>query len=114
MKHRLAFVVCILFPSYAFAQQAAMVRLGGSPAEVGRTWGEMNKMTIAHDLDVHYLKEAAAAGISEDVLIERSRAFVRIVQQVAPHWLEEARAVAVGTIRFGWIACIPASDGVLA
>jgi hypothetical protein len=54
----------------------------------------MNKMTIAHDLDVHYLKKAAAAGISEDVLIERSRAFVRIVQQVAPHWLEEARAVA--------------------
>lgn len=71
-----------------------MVRLGGSPAEVGKTWGEINKTTITHDFDVHYLKKAAAAGISEDVLIERSKAFARIVRQVAPHWLEESRAVA--------------------
>jgi hypothetical protein len=94
MKHGMAFAVCVLLASHAFSQQAAMIRLGGSPAEVGKTWGEINKATITHDVDIHYLKRAAAAGISEDVLIERAEAFVRIVQQVAPHWLEEARAAA--------------------
>ncbi len=94
MKHLINFAVCVFLASHACAQQPAMVRLGGSPAEVGRTWGETNKSVIAHDFDVYYLKKAAAAGISEDVLIERSKTFVQIVEQVAPHWLEETRAVA--------------------
>ena len=37
------------------------------------------------------LKKAAAAGISKDTLIERSKAFVRIAEEIGPHWLEEAR-----------------------
>lgn len=71
-----------------------MLRLGGSPEEVGRTWGEINRQVIVREVQEHYVKRAAAAGISRDALLERSRAFVRIVQQIAPHWLEEARAVA--------------------
>ena len=94
MRRSLVFVACVLLASRAVADGTAMVRLGGSPAEVGRTWGEMNGRIIAREIDVHYLKKAAAAGITEDVFARRSEAFVRIVQQIAPHWLEEARAVA--------------------
>lgn len=71
-----------------------MVRLAGTPAEIGRTLGAMNKKLIAHDLEVDYLRKAAAQKISEKVLLERAEAFVRIAEQIAPHWLEEARAVA--------------------
>ena len=45
-----------------------MIQLGGTPAEIGRTWGEINNKAVAHDIDVNYLEKAAAAGISKDTL----------------------------------------------
>lgn len=80
--------------SPAFAEVGSMVCLSGTPTEVGRTWGEINKRAISQHLDAHYLKTAAAAGISHDTLVQRSQPFVRIVDKIAPHWLEETRAVA--------------------
>lgn len=71
-----------------------MVRLAGTPTEIGRTLGTMNRKLIAHDLDVDFLKKAAAQKISQQVLIERAKTFVRIAEQIAPHWLEESRAIA--------------------
>jgi len=71
-----------------------MIRLGGTPREVGKTWGELNRDIIAHDVDASYVQKAVAAGVSEDALIERSQAFLRIAEKIAPHWLEEARAIA--------------------
>ncbi len=84
----------VLAISHAPADEDAMVRLGGTPAEVGATWGRINKGAIAHDMEIHFLRKAAAAQISEQALIDRSEAFVRIAQQHAPHWLDESRAVA--------------------
>ena len=94
MKPLLSFAACLLLTTHLCAAELAMVRLGGSPVEVGRIWGENNKHTIQNDVNVHYLKKSADAGITEDVLFERSRAFVQIAEQIAPHWLEEAKAVA--------------------
>lgn len=71
-----------------------MVRLAGTPAEIGKIWGETNKRAIIHDMDVFYLKKAAEEGISEETLLERSKTFLQIAQEIAPHWLEEARAIA--------------------
>ena len=93
-RNLLALAVCALLAVQGCERKATMVRLAGTPAEIGRIWGETNKRAIAHDMDVLYLKKAAAAGISEDALIERSQAFIRIAQEIAPHWLEEARAIA--------------------
>ncbi|MDD4267645.1 MAG: hypothetical protein PHN77_05425 [Thermoguttaceae bacterium] len=78
----------------AGAEGPALVRLSGTPEEVGKTWGEMNKPAIEHDFRVLYLKQAAATGISAATLIERSREWVRIAGEIAPHWLVEARAIA--------------------
>jgi hypothetical protein len=85
---------CALLASRAVAGEVAMIRLAGTPQEVGKTWGEINKRVILQRMDVEYLKKASVAGISEDALIERSQAFLRIVREIAPHWLEEARAIA--------------------
>ena len=71
-----------------------MVQLAGTPEHIGTIWGKMNKEIIVRDMEADYLKRAAAAGISRETLIERSAAYVRIAEKVAPHWLEEARAVA--------------------
>jgi len=40
------------------------------------------------------VQRAAAAGISKETLLGRSAATVKIVEQIAPHWLREARAAA--------------------
>ena len=93
-RNWLAFIVCVGLNCQGYAEEAAMVRLAGAPAEIGRTLGTMNKRLIAQDLDADFLKKAAAQKISEQVLIERAKTFVRIAEQIAPHWLEETRAVA--------------------
>ena len=71
-----------------------MVRLAGTPTEIGEIWGAANKAAIVRDMEVFYLHKAADAAISEDALIERSGMFLRIAHEVAPHWLDEARAIA--------------------
>ena len=87
-------VACVVSISPTATADVPMIRLGGTPQEIGRTWGELNKKAIAHDMDVQYLQMAAAAGISRETLIERSAAYVKIVEEIAPHWLEETRAIA--------------------
>ena len=78
----------------SFAADPGMVRLAGTPEQIGTTWGEMNRESIARDLDAAYVKRAAAAGISRETLLERSAASLRIIEEIAPHWLDEARATA--------------------
>ncbi|NQT15064.1 MAG: hypothetical protein HQ582_20070, partial [Planctomycetes bacterium] len=78
----------------ALAQQMRMIRLAGTPEQIGTNWGTINKEIILRDLDAGYLKPAAAAGISKETLIQRSAAYVRIAAEVAPHWLEQSRAIA--------------------
>ena len=80
--------------SPALAQQMQMIRLAGTPRQIGTNWGKINKKIILRDLDAAYLKPAAAAGISKETLIERSAAYVRIAAKIAPHWLEQTRAIA--------------------
>jgi hypothetical protein len=84
----------VLATSLSWADEAEMIRLGGTPEQVGTIWGEINKGIIRRDFDASYVKRAAAAGISREALIERSAAFVEIAEQIAPHWLDEARATA--------------------
>jgi len=93
-RNTVLLVACILSISRAVSAEVPMIRLGGTPKEIGKKWGDLNKKAIARDMDVHFLKKAAAAGIAKDTLIERSEAFVRIAEEIAPHWLEEARAIA--------------------
>jgi hypothetical protein len=78
----------------AYSDDARMIRLAGTPEQIGTTWGEINKQVIAQDLEASYLKQAKEAKISRETLIERSAAALRIIEQIAPHWIEEARAVA--------------------
>ena len=68
--------------------------LSASSQEIGTNWGKINKEIILRDLDIAYLKPAAAAGISKETLIERSAAYVRIAAKIAPHWLGQTRAIA--------------------
>jgi hypothetical protein len=98
--HRRAFTWAIalhvvwLLASPGSAHDFAQIRLSGSPETIGTTWGTINQWAIQHDLDVHYLRKAAAHGIPEQTLIARAGAFTRFAERFAPHWLREARAVA--------------------
>jgi len=76
------------------ADEVGMVRLAGTPEQIGTTWGKINKENITSDIERAYLKRAAAAGISKETLLKRSAISVRIIGEIAPHWLKEARAIA--------------------
>ena len=107
-----AFVICVVLASRAFGGEIPMVRMAGSPAEVGKTWGETNKDVIAQTLKIHYVEKAAAAGISEDVLLDRAKVFLGIVQKIAPHWIEETKAAARAAgvredLYLAFVACRP-------
>jgi hypothetical protein len=77
-----------------FSDQTGLVRLAGTPEQIGTLWGQINKETIVRDIETSYVQKAAAAGISQETLLQRAAVTVRIIEQLAPHWLEEARAVA--------------------
>lgn len=78
----------------AVAQETDMVNLSGTPEQIGSAWGALNKKLILADMQASYLKKGEKAGISKEVLIERSAASLGIAKVIAPHWLEEARATA--------------------
>ena len=69
------------------------VRLTGTPTEVGQTWGTVNRQAIRTDME-RYLARARTENLSEATLIERALTFVEIVKRIAPHWIEESRAIA--------------------
>jgi hypothetical protein len=71
-----------------------MVRLVGRPEKIGAIWGRLNAVIIQRDIRKNCLDIAAEKRLSEDTLIERSARFVEICEELAPHWLAEARAIA--------------------
>ncbi len=87
-------IIMVLGSHVAGADPPPMIRLVGTPEQMGTIWGQLNREHIRHDLETGYLKRAAAAGISEQMLMGRAAASLRIIEQIAPHWLEEARATA--------------------
>ncbi|MBM4091272.1 MAG: hypothetical protein FJ276_17890 [Planctomycetes bacterium] len=94
MRNTFFLAALVLVPQRAAADTPNMIPLVGTPEQIGSLWGQRNKALIRRDLEAGYLKRAAAAGISRETLIQRSAAAVRIIGQIAPHWLQEARAVA--------------------
>ncbi len=78
----------------ASAADKGMIHLFGTPEQIGTIWGTVNRDLIQKDVDLHYLKPAEKAGISRDELISRSAEYVRIVNEIAPHWITEAKAIA--------------------
>lgn len=74
-----------------------MIRLWGTPEKIGAIWGKLNQKAICVDVDATYLRRAAEADIDRKTLVERAARYVRIVQHIAPHWLDEARAIAQAT-----------------
>ncbi len=70
-----------------------VVELCGTPAEIGETWGTVNRSAIRNAME-QYRAKARAENVSEETLIERARPFLDIAQRIAPHWIDEARAIA--------------------
>ncbi len=86
-------VVLLILPSVACGA-VDMFSMAGTPEEMGTIWGELKGSIVASDMNAIYLQPAYAAGISDETLIERSALFVQIAEQIAPHWLDEGRAIA--------------------
>ncbi len=70
------------------------IALVGSPAEIGRRWGELNADAIRADMDEHYLHPAEEVGLTHDELLRRSEKATRLTVEFAPHRIAEANAVA--------------------
>jgi hypothetical protein len=84
------------FPTAAVAGRASptMLEFTGGPHEVGTLWGKTNAASIRSDFQEYFIKPARAQHITDATLVERSAAFVRICNEIAPHWLKEAEAIA--------------------
>jgi len=69
------------------------VALRGTPTEIGTTWGTVNAEAVRRAMK-EYLAKAQEKELSEEMLLERAQRFVDVAGQIAPHWIEEARAIA--------------------
>jgi len=72
----------------------SMLTFVGGPREIGTLWGKTNAGSIRHDFEEYFIKPARAEHVTDAMLVERSAKFVRICTDIAPHWLQEAEAVA--------------------
>lgn len=86
-------VICFLTTSLQ-AEGLELVLLNGTPQQIGERWGATNREAIVQDLQKAYLNPAQQAGISREQLLERTAESLQIIQEIAPHWLEEWRAIA--------------------
>lgn len=77
------------------AAPVGVIHLSGNPAEIGAAWGRMNGAHIRADMEKNFVAPARERGLDAAALIARGERFVEICGEVAPHWLEEARAIAV-------------------
>jgi len=93
LPHLLVVAVLCASAGRAFAD-ADSIRLAGSPQAIGTAWGRLNARFIQDDMRANYIEPAAAKGFSEPELVARGRRFAEIAAEVAPHWLDEARAIA--------------------
>ena len=86
---------CAIVAAEAAEQRDAStaVELRGTPAEIGETWGTVNRQAV-RDAMQRYLAKASTEKLSQETLLRRAEAFVQIAERIAPHWIEEARAIA--------------------
>lgn len=71
-----------------------MVTLTGPPTYLGRLWGEINGADIRAHIAEFFAVAREEHGLSDTVLRDRAQAYEAMVQNLAPHWHEEACAVA--------------------
>lgn len=85
-----------------------MVSLTGSPHHLGGLWGAMNRADIVAHLEEFLHIARHEHRLDEPTLVARSQPQVRIIEQLAPHWLDEAAAIAhaAGIDRDLYLACL--------
>jgi hypothetical protein len=83
-------------PTAAIRARASLatIEFAGGPREIGTLWGKTNAPSIRNDFQGYFITPARAEHITDAMLVERSAKFVRICNEIAPHWLKEAEAIA--------------------
>lgn len=71
-----------------------LVVLEGSPEQVGREWGRINKKDIKDHLLQFFGFANKDMGLNRKILLKRAERYVSIINDIAPHWLKEACAIA--------------------
>lgn len=66
-----------------------LIDLSGSPAEVGRTFGRINSADIRAGMAQFHAEEP-----NRDALLATTDDYFKLVERYAPHWIEEAAALA--------------------
>jgi hypothetical protein len=66
-----------------------MVCLEGSPEEIGAAFGAVNGADIRSEISAYL-----SGGRQRDELLKATETYREIVERIAPHWLEEAAALA--------------------
>lgn len=89
-----ALAILSLVTTAASADTPKVVSLSGTPEQIGTRWGEFNRDAITRDMKEIYLEPAAQAGLSREQLLERTAFSLRIMKEIAPHWVDEFRATA--------------------
>ncbi len=72
-----------------------LVCLDGPPEQVGRVFGRTNAPDIRREVEQFYATVEEKENIKRDELLRAGETYRRLVEQYAPHWLEEAEAAAL-------------------
>ncbi len=74
-------------------EELQMVEFSGSPRQTGEIWGEITRTEIRKSLE-DFLKTVQNRSVSPETLMQFAQPGIDRVKEMAPHWLEDIRAIA--------------------
>ena len=78
------------------ARALPLIEISGTPAERGHAYGEAARAEIGRSVAYYRQAFASSSGLSWPQVLDRAQTWRPIVQQAAPHLLEEMDAIAAG------------------
>lgn len=70
-----------------------LIILKGTPEEIGKIWGKINKEKIKEYLE-EFLADYKSKGLTEQDILEKAQKYNEIASKIAPWWSKEAYAAA--------------------
>lgn len=71
-----------------------LIRLDGPARDVGAAFGEANAAEIREDVDRFFTEARDKEGLAARALVAAGAGYIALVERYAPHWLDEADALA--------------------
>src|SRR5215831_4906383 len=75
----------------------AILKLKGTPRQIGYAHGEQAQDTIRHNLEVYFRRFKNETKLSKDEALRRAEKYLRVIRRTSPSYAKNMEGVAMGS-----------------